>query len=387
MSPSPLRVLALTSRADFGGGPEHLYQLARHYDRDVALCIACPLADTPYGARFRRLLGADNLLPLPHRRFTLTALWRLVRAVKQRDITLIHSHGKGAGIYGRLLGLLTGRPVVHTYHGLHIGSYGPLRRAAYLALERALSGLSRAVICVSTGERSALQAARLAPEHKLHVIENGVELAKNTRAPRQGKGLRVIAVSRFDHQKNAEETVEIAAYLKQLSAHPVRLTILGQGPGRATLMATIKARGLNDVIRCPGAVDTPRAYFRDADIMLSTSRWEGMPLAVLEAMSEGLCPVLSDVVGNADVVRDGQTGRLFPLGQPEQTARLILSLSASTTHQLGAAARTHIANRYSVARMTRHTQKLYRQVLPPRPAQSGDSAALPSGCSAAEGPQ
>jgi hypothetical protein len=82
--------------------------------------VACP-EEPPYYARFVSLVGAGNVYTIPHRQFSVKSVAVLRRAVRDRGIDIIHSHGLGAGLYGRLLACLSGKPSVHTYHGFHSG--------------------------------------------------------------------------------------------------------------------------------------------------------------------------------------------------------------------------------------------------------------------------
>ncbi len=95
---------------------------------------------------------------------------RLARAGRAQ---VIHSHGKGAGLYGRIAARLTGAAAIHTFHGIHHAGYSRL----YLTLERALARRSYAVIHVSASQAEEARALGLAPPGRTHVIVNGVDTA------------------------------------------------------------------------------------------------------------------------------------------------------------------------------------------------------------------
>lgn len=362
----PISIMALTVRADIGGGPEHLYQLSRGLGDSVNVYIACP-DELPYRKRYADLPNVREVFDLPHRRFRLRPLLYLMKAIRRHDIALIHSHGKGAGLYGRILAALTGRPVIYTFHGLHVGDYKPLKRKLYLLLERALGLLTEAAICVSQGERAQIIKAGIFGATKLHVIENGVVVPDAVAEPQPSATLRLVAVNRYDFQKNAELLVDIAESLRSLLEDRFRLKVLGTGENMPLVRDLITARGMESVIELSGSNENPRAVFREADIFLSTSRWEGMPLAVLEAMSEGLPVVVTDVVGNRDVVDHGRTGLLYPSEDAQMGANAVASLVDPVRRRaIGLAARDSIQNRFSVERMARQTMKLYMQAIASR---------------------
>lgn len=357
-----LRVLALTVRADIGGGPEHLYQLVQGFGGGVDTIIACP-DEPPYRQRFAALPALPGIADIPHRAFRPGALFALARLARRAEVSIIHSHGKGAGLYGRLLAVLVRRPCVHTFHGLHTGEYPPLKKALYLALERVLGRFTSAAICVSRGEREEIRTTRILPSRKLRLVENGVALPDRPADRRRRAKLRIVAVSRYDHQKNPDLLIAVARSLKEMTQAPFRITVLGDGDRLEEMRQQVRAEGLEDVLDLSGPSESPRDIFRVSDIFLSTSRWEGMPLAVLEAMSEGLPVVATDVVGNRDVVEDGKTGRLYPDGNATAAAEAILLLTRDEGAAMGQAGRAAVAQNHSVQRMVGQTLAIYRQCL------------------------
>lgn len=346
-----MKVLFLTVRADLGGGPEHLYQLLAHCPPDVTAYVACP-DDKPYHDRFASLVTSERLIDLPHRAFSWSALRRVARFVREHDIDVLHSHGKGAGLYSRLLGLMTGRPVVHTFHGLHIGDYSPVKKAIYLTLERALSWMTRTAICVSQGEADLIAAAGFIPMTKVEVIENGIAIPPEvTRPDWTGGPLRLLAVNRYDHQKNPDLLIEIATKLAgRVDFH---LDVIGTGERLGDIQTRVTETGLAGMVTLHGGVTNPRDYFRQAHVFVSTSRWEGMPLAVLEAMSEALCVLATDVVGNQDVIRTARNGLLFTTA--DQAADQLAALSPADWSTYAQEARTDAQARYSAQQMARRT--------------------------------
>ncbi len=359
-----LRILAISARADIGGGPEQLYQLTQALAPAVQTTIACP-DDAPYADRFRGLQGVPQVITIPHRAFHTRALWQLIRHVQAGDFHIIHSHGKGAGLYSRSVAAMTGVPCVHTFHGLHIDSYGLVKRQAYLSLERAMGSVTQAIIAVSQGEAKLLGEARLFPDHKLHIIENGVEISEIFIQRDYTMPMRVLSVSRFNYQKNTELCLDIAAHLKEADAK-VQIQVIGSGECFEACHARILHQSLGGFISLVGATNKPREFMQKADVLLSTSRWEGLPLAVLEAMSEGVIPVLSDVVGNRDTVAGGELSQLlFVSGHAREAATLLMALADCPPPRLkylSALAREHVKSRYSATRMAANTLALYEWV-------------------------
>ncbi len=132
-----IRVLELLSTTALGGGPRQVYDLVRHLPAAEFEVVVAGPRDGAFFERFHELglavtaIGANRLGPRP-----LVATVRLVRG---SGIRLIHTHGKGAGLYGRLAARGTGVPAIHTFHGIHFESYPRGVQKAYLELERRLA--------------------------------------------------------------------------------------------------------------------------------------------------------------------------------------------------------------------------------------------------------
>lgn len=359
-----MRVLFLSARADFGGGPEHLWQLLRHLPPGVGCSVACPV-DYPYFERYRTIVGDGSLFEIPHRAFSLSALLSLRKHCREQKYDILHAHGKGAGLYARLLSLLCGIPAVHTFHGVHLQAYGPLKRQLYRFYERCASLFTRRGIAVSQGERVEILRQGLMPDSKLSVVENGVVIPAAPSLPPVGPPWAVISFTRFDIQKNSIFLLEILQeLLAQGRLHEFVFHVVGEGPDRERLIALAGDLGFSERIFCPGATLAPHGTFAGALCYLSTSKWEGLPLAVLEAMAHGLPVVATDVVGNRDVVSNGQTGFLYPEGDAKSAASSLIWLSENPEQRaaIGQHGRNFVAEAHSVQRMAAQTFQILREV-------------------------
>jgi len=352
----------ITVRADYGGGPEHLYRLIGALPAGIEVFVACP-HDRPYWERYAHQVGAERMIEIPHCCIALRRLSALSRFVRENRLDLIHSHGKGAGVYGRLLHLLTRRPCVHTFHGVHVGEYRGWQRSLYLMLERCLSAVTCKLIAVSPSEGELMRSLRLCRPGKLTVIQNGVVIPAQAAANGRNNGrFTVLSMTRFNYQKNAELLIPIIECLKESGRlQDFQFILLGTGPGEAQLKADVERRGLGAHVTFYGAVPNPGDFLRTASCYLSTSRWEGMPLAVLEAMARGIPVIATAVVGNTDVVRHGETGFLYDLSSPEMAADYVVRLADDLGMwcRLSTAARNLAIQRFGAERMGAETVPVY----------------------------
>ena len=353
-------VLFISVRADFGGGPEHLRLLLQHRPPHVRACVACP-RDYPYYDRYCALVGSDNVFVLPYRTFSFRKLWQLRSFCAGRGIAAIHSHGKGGGLYARLLSCLTGLPCFHTFHGVHMDEYGPLTKRLYRLYERCMAVVTRAGIATSSGERRCILERGLMPGNKLLLIPNGVPMPQHPAAAPQGPPHHVLSMTRFDYQKNSLFLLDVLERLAALDKlHLFRFTLIGEGAGRGPMTYRIQEKGLADIVTFTGARPDPHALFPGALCYFSSSRWEGMPLAVLEAMAYGLPPVVSDVVGNHDAVIHNETGLLYPAGNAAAAATALCNLADTPDmrNSLGRKAREFVARNHDVQHMALQTWRV-----------------------------
>jgi glycosyltransferase involved in cell wall biosynthesis len=201
------------------------------------------------------------------------------------------------------------------------------------------------------------------PDSKLSVVDNGVVIPATPSLPPVGPPWAVISISRFDVSKNSAFLIEIIQELfvrKRLGEFVFH--VVGDGPDREKLVALAGDLGFSEILFCPGATLVPHDMFAGALCYLSTSKWEGLPLAVLEAMAHGLPVVATDVVGNRDVVFNGQTGFLYPEGDAESAVASLICLSedAERRYAMGQRARAFVTEAHNVQRMAERTYQILR---------------------------
>ena len=363
-----IRVLELLTTSALGGGPRQVYDLVCRLPREgFEVAVAAP-RDGAFFERFRDL--GLTVTEVDAGRLDPRALWATVRLVKGHGIQVIHSHGKGAGLHGRLAARLTGVPAVHTFHGIHYERYPPPLATLYLRLERRLSRWTRTVVSVSPTQAAEALALGLFEAAQSVTIVNGVDLDEQdrvlARSPirREELGLApdlfvLGAVARFDPIKRLDTLV---GALGALNRRGVSLLLVGDGPEGDRLRRLAAAARLNGRVIFAGWLDDSARVYPALDLYVSTSQKEGLPLAVLEAMGAGLAVVATDVPGHRDVVRHGQTGLLVPPGDARALAAAIAGLmdDPERRRRIGRAARERVRVEFGIGPMVEKTAAVYR---------------------------
>jgi len=356
-----LRVLQINLRSDYGGGPHHMYQLIKNLSSKVKTYAAMP-KEIPYWDLNEAWIGAENCFELPHRTFSIVYLWKLIWFVRSNKIQVLHAQGKGASMYGRLVSLFTSVPCVYTFHGLHYGKYSLFKRSIYFAIENVLALFTKAFITVSESEKAEVFSYLPLLKNKMHLIFNGVEIpSKIARFPDK-ETVVICCIARLDYQKNLELLIPIVKGLKErLPNSIIQLNIIGVGNEDNELKRLIDFEGLSENIYLKGFSNNISGWLQKAHFYLSTSRWEGLPLSVLEASAHGLPVIVTDVTGNRDAVKNGKTGILFPREEPLKAVEGIVCLLENPVHygQFSNAGQVLVKSQFSVLEMARKTEELY----------------------------
>lgn len=323
---------------------------------EIAL-IYSPLRD-PLDS-FRGALPPDiALIPLDvgreiNPRGDIAAARKLAAWLKQAKPDILHLHSSKAGAIGRVAAWLAGVPAIYSTHSIAFlrTDVGLPTRMLFFAMEWLLGLIGTATVACSPSE---LKAIRLIPGRKL-VIPNGIDMAAMP-APRMTDdhpGLEIVLCGRITMQKSPS----LACAIADASPPAWRWTWLGGGD----LEEMVRRRG-----RIAVAGWLPRsevlARMGGADVMVHTSSWEGMPIAMLEAMALGLPVVATDVVGNRDLVRPGETGYVARDVEEFLKALQKLAETPALRRKMGDAARAAVIQEYDQDQLAKRWQALYGEV-------------------------
>lgn len=286
---------------------------------------------------------------------------------------IVHLHGYKPDV---LMALLPrrGRPfrVVATVHG-YTQPRGIKAKAYRFADRLALARFDR-VVAVHPGGRG-----RSWPGSDRHysVIENGIDIP--ARPPETGppderlvefcrRRPVVASIGRLSREKGHVVLLHSLRILASLG-QPVRLVILGEGPEHDRLTSLVRQLGLQDGVLMPGFVRHADSYLSRCDAFVLPSLSEGLPITLLEAMSQSVPVVASRVGGIPAVLDGGRCGRLVPAGDARGLAQAIReALSPSdATLEMVARARERVLTEYAAGRMAQQYVALYAELLPGRP--------------------
>ncbi len=394
---SRLRVARVISRLNVGGPAIHTILLTAGLDRaafESRLYVGAP---GPAEGDMLPLARARGVEPIAvpglgrsiHPGRDVAALCHLVREFRAFRPHIVHTHAAKAGALGRIAARLARVPAtVHTFHG-HVlrGYFNPPVTAAFRAIERALARRTTRIVAISPGQRDELLALGIGRPERMSVVPLGLELdgclnaqarrgelRRHLRLPPEAKLVGIVArlVPIKDHAAFFEAAARVAR------ADPAaRFVVAGDGPLRPRLEAAARGAGLADRAHFLGWWEDLPALYADLDVVALTSRNEGTPVCLLEAMAAGVPVVATAVGGVPDVVRHGETGLLVPAGDPGALAAALASLLGDPERRsaLGLAGRRAAYPAYDAKTLIARVEALYRELAEAGPRRLEDERA------------
>ena len=279
---------------------------------------------------------------------------------------VVHAHLPHASWMARWSRLFAPRAIViDTVHTSATGGWG--RRLGY-RLSKFLPDL---VTAVSDSVREKYVAAGMVLPRRSRVVPNGIRVPQLPH--RVGSRLEArrqlgfagefvwLAIGRLEPVKNYPLMLQAFALLPESAV----LVIAGSGTLAPALKRLAEDMGLTKRVRYLGFVSNLESWFQAVDGCVSTSAWEGLPMALLEAAAFGLPVVATDVCGNREVVVDGKTGLLGPAGDPAGFSRVLcgfMSMSEDERARLADAARLRIANDCELDSVCQKWESIYEEL-------------------------
>ncbi len=360
----PLHICYVITRSDvMGGASVHLLDLAAGMQQQ--------------GHRVTILVGGDGLvnqraqamglniialkyLVRPISLFKDVACWSELRSWFRRlQPDLIHLHSSKAGLVGRFAAVGLNIPVIFTAHGwAFTEGVGLAVSLLYRILERLVAPLTSQIITVSEYDRQRALSLGVGTAQLLRTIHNGIPelpaVAVSVHEPR-----RMVMVARFEQPKDHMLLLDAVSRL----SGDWQLQCIGDGPLFAAAEQKARAAGLLERVEFAGARNDVSEQLARASIFVLLSRWEGLPLTILEAMRAGLAVVASDVGGVKEAVQNSVTGILVK-NRPEDVSHALQRLldEPQLVSQFGQAGRQKFEQDFTFQRMLQQTNDVYQRL-------------------------
>jgi glycosyltransferase involved in cell wall biosynthesis len=354
-----MRVVAYTDNTELGGADLSLSHLLAELDQSIhvtVLGVASTIVERLAAVRSRT---HARVVPKPSSGHDVLSLRAHAAALRKARPDIVHANLSSPWSCQYCIAaaaVVRGARTVAVYQ-LAVPPVSERQR-------RAKRLTSRTVAChVGVGERTSREVEALVGlrEASVLTIHNGVPdepLPRQVHRPRPGPIIG--AIGRVEHQKGFDTLIRAVAQVAGAT-----VWIVGDGRERAALERLAADVGIGDRIVWTGWRDDARSFLGTFDVVAFPSRFEGFPLAVLEALLARSAVVAADVGSIAEVVRDGETGLLVPPDDPSGLARAISRLldDRDLRERLGCNGRELVLRRFTAAHMARRFEALYDELL------------------------
>ena len=368
-----IRVLECIRQGKIGGGESHLLSLVENLDKSVFEPVVLSFTDGPM---IERLSGMDIPTHIIHTEKPFDfRIWNKVKQfIRSQQVSLIHAHGTRANSNILWAANQLKIPVIYTIHGwsFHDDQSWPVKKIRILG-EKYLTKKSARNISVSQSNKET--GLKHFNRFTSLVINNGIDQNKfnpdkafrNIRAEMNLSPDVILYcfIGRFTHQK--QPLVLIDAFLQAAQKNnSIHLLIVGDGEDKARMENRIQDSGMNNrVTMMEPSKDIP-ALLAAADVFVLPSLWEGLPIALLEAMAMGKAIIASEVDGTKEIITHRENGYLIQTDQLlENLVKAMIQVSADSglRETLSRNARKTIAERFDAGFMTRKIEKVYLEIL------------------------
>ena len=364
-----IKIMQLDSYSGFGGAERIMFEIVRTLRDEFEFVVMAPRGVfldklSQIGVETRILKNGNSVSAI-----------KAVRAfIEDEKPDIIHSHGTRSASWARLALMgrkKDGRPrLVYTLHGFHIVRRRFFVRMFLMSIERFLNRWTDTLVCVSAADRNLVSKYGTAPPEKVQIVRNGIDIGSFRVSQAQIDGLRdslglagcfvLCSVARLHTPKDFSVILRTLRILSS-QQNIFRLLIVGDGPSRTPLEQEAKNLRVDEYTKFLGFRDDVPVLLNLSDIVILSTRWEGLPLVTLEA---GACQkpvVASHVEGLAETVVDERTGYLFESGSEDDLAQKILKLfgSKDLREQMGRNALQFVSEQFSREKMTETYRSVY----------------------------
>jgi len=302
--------------------------------------------------------------------------FRLAKLLKERNISILHTHNWSVFVEGMTAAVIAGiRVRVHTVHG-NFGVYPKgisyrFKEIIRHAVESLLTGVTGKIIAVSDEVRRSVCETLYVNPRKIVIVNNGVDVCEKESCglpPNAGDGELekehiIVSVGRLAEVKNVPILMHAVSLVDV--PFPFRLLLVGDGPERGELQRIAYELGISEKVDFLGNRLDVRAILKGSELFVLASMYEGISMSILEAMAMELPVVATRVGGNPEVVSDGESGYLVSPGDPVGMARRIseMLLDKELRVRMGRTGRRIVEERYSTRRMVREYENIYSSLL------------------------
>ena len=370
-----MRILHVVSALNGGGAERFVTLLAPHLAQAGTTCGIVSI----YPSEVPKTLGSVEVIQLERRgRYDAASFARMCARMRAWRPDVVHGHMSGGTFLGRLAAIVVGTPVIVRTEHAPCASRLPFR-AANVA-NRALNQATDAVVTFSRAQALMLARRERLDPRKLVVIPNGIEHDPQPTDVDRARArallhldedaAAIVVLGNLHFPKNQRLAIEACAALPEGTRARTRMLIVGDGPDRSALEALVSTLGIAACVRFLGYRTDVGTLLAAADAFVMPSLTEGLPLAMLEAMSFGVPVITTPWTGAHDLLAGGDLGTIARDYSAGALARGLLEVldDALRASRIARRAQAVVRAEYDISTSARRHLEMYGRLLARRPA-------------------
>jgi len=366
-----MKVLHIITRMNTGGPAvflDHLTNAISKLDcRSVIAYGYCESNESDYSDNHNinaHLVKIDFL----HRSLSpvddIRAFFQIRKVIKQVKPDLVNTHTSKGGVLGRLATKSVNRktPVVHTFHGhLIYGYFDRYKSFVFTIIEKFMSVFTDSAVAVTSETKKSLTQLGIGKKLNWQVIPIGIPVQNKTiKDLTAGNALRILWVGRFTDIKDPLYAISVIKALVNQRELQIELTMVGEGE----LFEKVKTSAQNLPITFTGWMVNPFENIKEFDLLMLSSKNEGLPLVMLEAANYGRATISRNVGGVGEFIKDGESGYLIAGNSSEMAEKLKqIAESKKSLKEVGLSANELLINEFSVDKMASKYLSLYSNLI------------------------
>lgn len=365
---NPIKILFINYSLNIGGIESLILQLCKRIDRNKYNPMVCVFE--PEGAIIKEFEsikipvytidkkeGTDLILPI-----------RIAKLIRKKDISIVHTHNSCAWLYGGVAAAMKRVPLVHTQHTT--ADYFNYHTFRWEKIEWFLSQITNSITTVADSVAKYMIEKEHINRNKISVVYNGIlpdiyTIDIDSIEKRKELGIKngefVIGnVARLTLNKDHQTLLEAFRIVSKKMAN-TRLVIVGDGPERSHLEHIAESIGIKEKVIFLGQRRDVAEILNTFDLFALSSIREGFPIAVLEAMAASLPVIATDVDGNKELVKDGETGLVVKAKEPKDMAEAIIKLiqNKEIANAMGKKGFKRINDYFTLDKTIKEYEKIY----------------------------
>jgi len=364
-----MKILHIITRMNTGGPAVFLDHLTNSMSNSGTISIIaygyCEKNETDYTDSHQLRADLVKIKSL-HRSINplddIKSFFQIKKIIKTEQPDVVNTHTSKAGVLGRVAAKSVAKniPTVHTFHGhLIYGYFAKYKTVIFTLIERFLARFNDAAVSITQETQSSLQKLGIGKKLNWQVIQLGVPLINPvSQSVNGGDLIKLLWVGRFTDIKDPFYALDVIENLSKSNPNKYELTMVGGGE----LFDQVKNKAKNLPVRFTGWMEKPFANAGVFDLLLLTSKNEGMGLVILEAANYSKATIARDVGGVGEFIQDGVNGLLIN-GSADLMSAKISSLSGIEILNLGTAARETLVKSFTDKAMADKYLNLYKSLI------------------------